>query len=156
MKLYEIKAQFLCSKRFLEFKGISFDPDDHAAYLPYISVTALCYAANFHYAERAIYFTDDRKNVIGRVNTDGSGLEYVITHGLMRPHGIAVDWVGEQLYWTDMGTKLIEVRVALGELGYRMGSPLRVTLYYRKGHALSPIVILVLWFAVFSIPELCA
>ena len=138
MKLYEIKAQFLCSKRFLEFKGISFDPDDHAAYLPYISVTALCYAANFHYAERAIYFTDDRKNVIGRVNTDGSGLEYVITHGLMRPHGIAVDWVGEQLYWTDMGTKLIEVLVALGEPRVSHGiTSLGHTLLPKRSHIVS-------------------
>ena len=97
-------------KRFVVFQGISLDPEDNAAYLPHLSVTGLCYAADFHYARSAIYFTDDRKNVIGRVNTDGSGLEYVITHGLLSPSGIAVDWVGQQLYWTDMGTKLIEVR----------------------------------------------
>lgn len=88
---------------------MSFNPDNNFAYLPYISVTVLCYAVDFHYTGSAIYFTDDTKDVIGRVNTDGSGLEYVITDGLMRPHGIAVDWVGRQLYWTDMGTKVIEV-----------------------------------------------
>lgn len=97
-------------KYFVEFQGISFNTDDHAAYLPHLSVSHQCYAADFHYAGSAIYFTDDTKDVIGRVNIDGSGLEYVITHGLIRPHGIAVDWVGGQLYWTDMGTKLIEVR----------------------------------------------
>ena len=92
-----------------EFKGISLNIDDQHAYLPYISVTVRCYATDFHYRESAIYFTDDLKDVIGRVKTDGSGLQYVITDGLNRPHGIAVDWVAGQIYWTDMGTKLIEV-----------------------------------------------
>ena len=92
-----------------EFLGISFNHDDQTAYLPYLSVTVKCFAADFLYADSAIYFTDDAKDVIGRINTDGSGMEYVITTGLNRPHGIAVDWVGRNLYWTDMGTKLIEV-----------------------------------------------
>lgn len=72
-------------------------------------MTANCFAADFHYAEGAIYFTDDTRDVIGRVNMDGSGLKYVVTGGIMKPHGIAVDWVAGNIYWTDMGTKLIEV-----------------------------------------------
>ena len=95
---------------FSEFLGFSFNPDDQAAYLPFLSVTINCFAADFIYDDGTIYFTDDGKNVIGRVNTDGSGLEYVLTKGLNRPHGIAVDWVARNMYWTDMGTKLIEVR----------------------------------------------
>ncbi|CAB4018011.1 low-density lipo receptor-related 2 isoform X2, partial [Paramuricea clavata] len=134
----EQNAQFLVYATFNQFRGISFDPDDSAAHLPYISVTVLCYAVDFHYAGSAIYFTDDTKDVIGRVNTDGSGLEYVITHGLMRPHGIAVDWVGGQLYWTDMGTKLIEVSRLNGS--YRLPlissdlvKPRAIVLYPSKG-----------------------
>ena len=94
---------------FLEFLGVSFKLSDQSAHLPFISVTVNCFAIDFLYADNAIYFTDDAKNVIGRINTDGSGMEYVITTGLNRPHGIAVDWVGRNLFWTDMGTKLIEV-----------------------------------------------
>ena len=102
---------------FPEFLGFSFNPDDQAAYLPFLSVTINCFAVDFIYDDGTIYFADDGKNVIGRVNTDGSGLEYVVTKGLNRPHGIAVDWVGRNLYWTDMGTKLIEVRL-LCSLGF--------------------------------------
>ena len=46
---------------------------------------------------------------IYRVQQDGSQLVPVITTGLERPQGIAVDWVAGNLYWTDAGTKSIEV-----------------------------------------------
>ncbi|XP_028393318.1 low-density lipoprotein receptor-related protein 2-like [Dendronephthya gigantea] len=134
----EQNQEFLLYALSNQFIGVSFNPDDNATQLPYISVTATCYAVDFHYLGSAIYFTDDTRNVIGRINTDGSGLKYVITHGLMRPHGIAVDWVGEQLYWTDMGTKLIEVSRLNGSyrkplISDNLEKPRAIVLYPSKG-----------------------
>lgn len=33
----------------------------------------------------------------------------VITRGIVSPDGLAVDWLGEKLYWTDSDTNRIEV-----------------------------------------------
>lgn len=37
------------------------------------------------------------------------GQEIVINESLINPDGIAVDWIARNLYWTDQGTKRIEV-----------------------------------------------
>ena len=72
------------------------------------------YAIDFHYKTGAIYVTDDNKDIIYRVQQDGSHLVPIIQTGLERPQGIAVDWVANNLYWTDAGTKSIEVnRIAI-------------------------------------------
>ena len=69
------------------------------------------YAVDYYHKTSAIYFVDDSKDILYRVGPDGSQMMPVITTGLDRPQGIAVDWVAENLYWTDAGTKLIEVCV---------------------------------------------
>ena len=33
----------------------------------------------------------------------------VVTTGLVKPEGLACDWVGNKIYWTDSDTKRIEV-----------------------------------------------
>ena len=40
---------------------------------------------------------------------NGTGVEYVIEFGLQFPEGIAVDWVANNIYFTDTGTNRIEV-----------------------------------------------
>ena len=37
------------------------------------------------------------------------GQETVINESLIHPDGVAVDWIARNLYWTDEGTKRIEV-----------------------------------------------
>ncbi|XP_042168158.1 low-density lipoprotein receptor-related protein 6-like [Oncorhynchus tshawytscha] len=40
---------------------------------------------------------------------NGSALEHVVEFGLDYPEGMAVDWLGKNLYWADTGTNRIEV-----------------------------------------------
>lgn len=40
---------------------------------------------------------------------NGSSLEHIIEFGIEYPEGMAVDWIAKNLYWTDIGTKRIEV-----------------------------------------------
>jgi len=37
------------------------------------------------------------------------GAEYIVSTEIDSPDGIAVDWVGRNLYWTDKGTDRIEM-----------------------------------------------
>lgn len=40
---------------------------------------------------------------------DGSQQQDVVKEEIVHPDGLAVDWVAENLYWTDAGTDRIEV-----------------------------------------------
>ena len=44
---------------------------------------------------------------IERAGMDGYGREFLVTEQLTWPNGLAID--GQKLYWTDAGTKKIEV-----------------------------------------------
>ncbi|KFQ08656.1 Low-density lipoprotein receptor-related protein 6, partial [Haliaeetus albicilla] len=46
---------------------------------------------------------------ISRAFMNGSALEHVVEFGLDYPEGMAVDWLGKNLYWADTGTNRIEV-----------------------------------------------
>jgi len=41
------------------------------------------------------------KRTIDRVDVNGSNREVLVNHTLGAIRGIAVDWVGNKLYWTD-------------------------------------------------------
>ena len=40
---------------------------------------------------------------------NGSNLEVLAKYNVTNPDGIAIDWIGRNLYWTDAGTNRIEV-----------------------------------------------
>jgi len=69
-------------------------------------------AVDFLYEDRSIFFTDVSQEMIKRTWFWGNGSEItvdVITTGLISPDGLACDWLGKKLYWTDSETKRIEV-----------------------------------------------
>uniref|UniRef100_A0A4W4GAH9 EGF-like domain-containing protein n=1 Tax=Electrophorus electricus TaxID=8005 RepID=A0A4W4GAH9_ELEEL len=47
--------------------------------------------------------------LMSRAFMNGSALEHVVEFGLDYPEGMAVDWLGKNLYWADTGTNRIEV-----------------------------------------------
>ncbi|XP_076116037.1 low-density lipoprotein receptor-related protein 6-like isoform X1 [Mytilus galloprovincialis] len=67
-------------------------------------------AVDFLYEDRSVFFTDVSQEMIKRTWFNGSEITVnVITTGLISPDGLAVDWLGRKIYWTDSETKRIEV-----------------------------------------------
>ena len=55
-----------------------------------------------------MYRTDLGIDKIQRVNLNGTGLEDLVSTGLIAPRGIAVDVAGGKMYWTDAGSSKIQ------------------------------------------------
>ncbi|PFX32670.1 Low-density lipoprotein receptor-related protein 6 [Stylophora pistillata] len=61
-------------------------------------------ALDFDYAEGLVFWADVGQQKIERVRITGEksgGIEDIVSFGLKKPEGLAVDWVGKKLYWTD-------------------------------------------------------
>ena len=55
-----------------------------------------------------MYWTDNVSEKIQRANLDGTNVEDLVTTGVGRPYGIALDVAGGKMYWTDRGTYKIQ------------------------------------------------
>jgi low density lipoprotein receptor-related protein 5/6 len=67
-------------------------------------------AVAFHYQDQILFWTDVSLGKILRKSIKkDSRVEIVVSVGLVRPEGIAIDWVTKKIYWTDSHLKLIEV-----------------------------------------------
>ncbi|KAF7240342.1 Low-density lipoprotein receptor-related protein 1 [Varanus komodoensis] len=68
-------------------------------------------ALDFDYRAQMIYWTDvtTQGSMIRRMHINGSNVQVLHRTGLSNPDGLAVDWVGGNLYWCDKGRDTIEV-----------------------------------------------
>ncbi|XP_060033222.1 low-density lipoprotein receptor-related protein 5 isoform X2 [Erinaceus europaeus] len=68
-------------------------------------------AVDFQFSRGAVYWTDVSEEAIKctQLNRTGAGAQSVVVSGLVSPDGLACDWVGLKLYWTDSETNRIEV-----------------------------------------------
>ncbi|ETE73462.1 Low-density lipoprotein receptor-related protein 5, partial [Ophiophagus hannah] len=68
-------------------------------------------AVDFLYSQNVIYWTDVSEEAIKQTyfNQSGNLVQSVIVSGLLSPDGLACDWIGKKLYWTDSETNRIEV-----------------------------------------------
>ena len=55
-----------------------------------------------------MYWTDIGTRKIQRANLDGSGVEDLVTSGLISPHGLALDLGAGKMYWTDRETDKVQ------------------------------------------------
>ncbi|XP_047198611.1 low-density lipoprotein receptor-related protein 1B-like [Hippoglossus stenolepis] len=60
-------------------------------------------AIDYHAELGHIYFADTTSFLIGRQKIDGSGRETILKDDLDNVEGISVDWIGNNLYWTNDG-----------------------------------------------------
>ena len=56
---------------------------------------------DFHYTKGFIFWTDVTLEKIKRIRVSTGEIEDVVSVGLVKPEGLAVDWVARKLYWTD-------------------------------------------------------
>ncbi|XP_069618965.1 low-density lipoprotein receptor-related protein 6 [Ranitomeya imitator] len=67
-------------------------------------------AVDFVFLRGYIYWSDVSEEAIKRINFNQSGSSKdVVIGGLVSPDGLACDWLGEKLYWTDSETNRVEV-----------------------------------------------
>ncbi|XP_053206741.1 low-density lipoprotein receptor-related protein 4-like [Panonychus citri] len=96
--------------------------------------------------EATVFWSDTDTDTIYRARYDISGtsgeksiVEEVISIGLGDVNGIAVDWIGGKLYWTDAGRKRIEVSNLDGSsrkslIWTDLDSPRAIVLHYSSGY----------------------
>lgn len=97
--------RFLIFARSWEVRGISLDntyaPDVMTPILGLLSAVG----TDFYAKEEYIYFSDVKNDKIGRVHIgsgDNSGkIQWILENDLEKPVGVAVDWMGGNLFWTD-------------------------------------------------------
>ena len=65
-------------------------------------------ALDYHRRTRHIYFSDIMRHTISRRAISGTEVETVIG-SVLNCEGIAIDWYGDNIYWTDEGLKTISV-----------------------------------------------
>ena len=67
-------------------------------------------AIGFLYKRQVLFWTDvSLEKIMRKSAKERSTPEVIVSTGLVRPEGLAVDWVTEKIYWTDSHSKLIEV-----------------------------------------------
>uniref|UniRef100_A0A8D0BMN3 Low-density lipoprotein receptor-related protein n=1 Tax=Salvator merianae TaxID=96440 RepID=A0A8D0BMN3_SALMN len=74
-------------------------------------------AVDFVFIHSLIYWSDVSEEAIKRTEFNKTGsVQNVVISGLLSPDGLACDWLGEKLYWTDSETNRIEVSNLDGSL----------------------------------------
>nr|XP_061813958.1 low-density lipoprotein receptor-related protein 1-like [Nerophis lumbriciformis] len=120
-------------------RGIPLDPSDKSDALVPVSGTSLAVGIDFHADNDTIYWVDMGLSTISRAKRDQTWREDVITNGIGRVEGIAVDWIAGNIYWTDQGFDVIEVARLNGSFRYvvisqGLDKPRAITVHPEKGY----------------------
>lgn len=75
-------------------------------------------AVDYVFSKGLIYWSDVSEEAIKRTffNQSGASALETVVSGLASPDGLACDWLGSKLYWTDSETNRIEVAELDGSL----------------------------------------
>lgn len=95
-------------------------------------------ALDFLYSQGAVFWTDVILEMIRKKDVSSGTVEDVISTGVISPDGLACDWVGLKLYWTDADNDRIEVSELNGTsrkvlVWEEIDQPRAVTLDPRRG-----------------------
>uniref|UniRef100_A0A672MHR9 LDL receptor related protein 1 n=1 Tax=Sinocyclocheilus grahami TaxID=75366 RepID=A0A672MHR9_SINGR len=120
-------------------RGIPLDPADKSDALVPVSGTSLAVGIDFHADNDTIYWVDMGLSTISRAKRDQTWREDIITNGIGRVEGIAVDWIAGNIYWTDQGFDVIEVARLNGSFRYvvisrGLDKPRAIAVHPEKGY----------------------
>ncbi|KAF7208497.1 transcript variant X2 [Nothobranchius furzeri] len=120
-------------------RGIPLDPSDKSDALVPVSGTSLAVGIDFHADNDTIYWVDMGLSTISRAKRDQTWREDVVTNGIGRVEGIAVDWIAGNIYWTDQGFDVIEVARLNGSFRYvvisqGLDKPRAIAVHPEKGY----------------------
>jgi low density lipoprotein receptor-related protein 5/6 len=88
-------------------RRISIDPSNGDKPIPIPGIVDAS-ALDFHINQSKVFWTDLEAKKISRAFINGSQAEVVIDVDLIWPDGLAVDWVANNIYWTDSYLERIE------------------------------------------------
>ncbi|KPU81708.1 uncharacterized protein Dana_GF20504, isoform G [Drosophila ananassae] len=95
---------------------------------------------DYHYRKNMLFFADVNLDVIRRVNLlNLSESKVIISTDVLTPNGISIDWVADNVYWSDTDRKIIEVARLDGRSRKRLiqddlGDPRSIIVYPKKGY----------------------
>uniref|UniRef100_A0A672QW75 LDL receptor related protein 1 n=1 Tax=Sinocyclocheilus grahami TaxID=75366 RepID=A0A672QW75_SINGR len=120
-------------------RGIPLDPADKSDALVPVSGTSLAVGIDFHADNDTIFWVDMGLSTISRAKRDQTWREDIVTNGIGRVEGIAVDWIAGNIYWTDQGFDVIEVARLNGSFRYvvisqGLDKPRAITVHPEKGY----------------------
>lgn len=115
--------EFLLYTRRKEICGIPLVGSDNSDIIQPISRIGNAVGLDYDVLERFIYFTDIIRDNISRISLTGENSE-VLVKLVRNSDGIAVDWMGRNLYWSDVDLKEISVS--------KLNGSFKKTLFYRN------------------------
>ncbi|KAG8233902.1 hypothetical protein J437_LFUL005230, partial [Ladona fulva] len=89
-------------------KGISVSGGHQEVMIPVTDLTRPA-ALDYDVKTQYIYYSDVQRYVIERQKLDGSSRETLLDQGINNCEGLAIDWMGRNIYWTDEGLMAISV-----------------------------------------------
>lgn len=96
-------------------------------------------AVDFHWEQKLIFYTDVNLDVIRCVNMlNMSDIKTIVDGKLDTPNGLGIDWIANNIYWTDNEHKVVEVARLDGSsrkvLISGLVEPRALALFPRKGY----------------------
>lgn len=89
--------------------SIDYNEDNHNDFIIPFKDVRDAHSLDMDVADRRIYWTDQKCKCISRAFINGSDVQKIVESGLVRPEGIAVDWMAHNIFWTDWEARRIEV-----------------------------------------------
>ncbi|XP_002741307.2 prolow-density lipoprotein receptor-related protein 1-like [Saccoglossus kowalevskii] len=111
--------KFVLFTRQTELRGVDLKNGFYSV-IPALTVPELenATAVDYDAREKRIYWTDVKLNAIKRVFINGTGIESIVS-GVSNPHGLAIDWISRNIYWTSYDNSKKAINVAKLDKTYR-------------------------------------
>ncbi|XP_054269003.1 low-density lipoprotein receptor-related protein 4 [Macrosteles quadrilineatus] len=118
---------------------VSFDTDDRVDVTLPVTGISNAFAVDFHWNKSLIFYSDVDLHVIRSVDMlNLSRTADVISTNLTAPYGLAVDWLADNIYWTDYGLRTLQVARLDGScrktvVGTDLNEPRSVAVFPQRG-----------------------